>query len=219
MESYDRICNCRAWRKLHLLPTYCKLTLWPASASAWEQTLPSPSTVPCLCNSILTQFFVKVSQTARQGRQHILQNHRDSPSQAHAQPHGKGLGWCWQSWGLLQHHQESPREGLSLEMEIQPSFPLWTVALGHTEKKWVDWILSGLLKAQWIYFTKRYLEPKSFIATFSMKHFPFSHWNQVKSISLKEWFLETLLRMCCSRWASEHMHHSPTIQPSFCFIF
>lgn len=93
MESYGRICNCHAWRKFHLLPTYCKLTLWPASPFAWEQTL--PSALPSPCNSIITQLFVKVSQAGcpGQGRQHIPHTHGDSPSQAHVQPHGKALRW------------------------------------------------------------------------------------------------------------------------------
>lgn len=73
-----------------------------------------PSTLPCLCNPIITQFFVKVSQSARQGRQHILQNHRDSPSQAHAQPHGKALRWPLAELRAVAAPSGEPMTGLVL---------------------------------------------------------------------------------------------------------
>lgn len=100
---------------------YCQPTA--NSRSGQHHPLPEnklclpPSTVPCLCNSITTQFFVKVSQIARQGRQHILHNHRDSPSQAHIQPHGKALGWLLAELRAVAAPSGSPWQGMSLEID------------------------------------------------------------------------------------------------------
>ncbi|KAF2981927.1 hypothetical protein EK904_011881 [Melospiza melodia maxima] len=56
----------------------------------------------------------QVSQIARQGRQLILHNHRDSPSQAHVQPHGKALGWLLAELRAVAAPSGEPMTGLVL---------------------------------------------------------------------------------------------------------
>lgn len=141
MESYDRICNCHAWRNLHLLPTYCKLTLWPHHPLPENKPCLPPYTVPCLCNSIITQFFVKVSQIARQGRQLILHNHRDSPSQAHVQPHGKALGGLLAELRAVAAPSGEPMTGLVLGDVDSAKLSSLNSSIGTYRKKMREFLL------------------------------------------------------------------------------